>query len=161
ATGRDHAFGAADEGHARVEAHVVLDVAADRGQRFDGGAVDAGTRTHLGGAEHFRPACDADDGVAVERGHVTGQRGVDGVVLVQREVDVVLGAGAGTGLGDGDLVRTTHAQAARTVTTARIGGGAADRARLDVTDDDFSAGNRLAAVVGHQAADAGRGALRE
>src|SRR3546814_1620115 len=42
-----------------------------------------------------------------------------------------------------------------------VGGGAADRARLDVGDRHFRAGNRLAVCAGDLATDTGGCALRE
>src|SRR5690606_18834468 len=83
---------------------------------------------------------------------------IDGVEV---EVHALFGAGAGTGLADDDLVGATHAQAARGVAAALVGGGAADRAGFDVADDDFGTRDRLSAVVDDEAADAGGRALRE
>src|SRR5690606_4855206 len=79
AGGADRARGAVYEGYARIQAHVVRGVAADRGQRFDGGAVDVGAGANLGRAEYFRAAGDADRGHRAECGHIAGQGCVDGV----------------------------------------------------------------------------------
>src|SRR3546814_162201 len=80
---------------------------------------------------------------------------------VELEVDAFLGIRARAGLGDGDAVRTADAQAARVVAAVVVGGGAADRARLDVGDRHFRAGNRLAVCAGDLATDTGGCALRE
>src|SRR5690606_26590805 len=86
---------------------------------------------------------------------------VDRVGLVEREVDVVLGAGALARLGDGDFVRAADAQAAGVVAAAAVGGGAADRARLDVGDDDLRARDRLPAAVRDETTHARGRALGE
>src|SRR5690606_5779440 len=78
-----------------------------------------------------------------------------------RQVDVVFGARALARLGDRDLVGAADAQAAGGVAAARVGAGAADRARFDVGDDHVGAGNRLPAAVGDEAAHARGRALGE
>ena len=144
----------------RIQAHQILDVAADGRRNFDLLLADVGARAHLGGAEHFRTTADSGDlhGVQVGRGEVAGQGGIDGAGLVHAQVDAIFGLGAFTRLGDGDRVRTTHAQAARVVAAGRIGGRTRNGARLGVGDGDFSAGNGLAAAGHDLAADTGRGA---
>ena len=116
-----------------------------------------------------QPATNADltpfrafaESVGAEGGDVVVELGIDRADLVQAQVHVLFGIAAGTGLVDGDGVRTADAQATGVVATACIGDGAADRARLDVGDGDFSAGNGLAVCTDDLAADAGGGALRE
>src|SRR5690606_42000026 len=94
-------------------------------------------------------------------GDVAGELCVDGGDLVQRQVHVLAGGGARTRLGDGDLVRTTHAEAPGAVAAAGVGGDAADRAGLGVHDGDLGADDGLAIGTEDLAADARGGALRK
>src|SRR3546814_16971381 len=80
---------------------------------------------------------------------------------VELEVDAFLGIRARAGLGAGDAVRTADARAARVVAAVVVGGGAADRARLDVGDRHFRAGNRLAVCAGDLPPDPGGCVLPE
>ena len=159
ATGGDRAVSLADLRDARVQAHVVLDVAVGRRHGFDHVAVQVGASAHLVGTENFRTTGHGVGGDAFQGGHVAGQGGVDGVDLIQVQVDTLFGLGAFTRLGDGDGVRTTHAQAACVVAAGGVSAGAADGARFVMGNDDFSADNRLAGSGHDLAADTGRGAL--
>src|SRR5690606_2210776 len=161
ATGGDRTVRLADLRDTRVKTDVILDVAVGRRQRFHLLAGHVGAGTHLVGTEDFRATGHGHHLHRFQRGRsqVAGQGGIDGVDLVQVQVHAVFGLGAFTRLGDGDGVRTTHAQAARVVTTGGVSGCTADRARLDVGDGDFSTSHRRAAVVDDLAADAGGGAL--
>ncbi|CRD47817.1 hypothetical protein BN1263170055 [Stenotrophomonas indicatrix] len=162
-TDRDRTVGLADLRDARIEADVILDVAVHRRQRLQRFAVDVGAGAHLVGAEQVAAHCGSHDldGIQIGGGDIAGQVGVDRVDLVQVEVHALFGLGALTRLGDGDGVRTTHAQAARVVTTRRIGGRTRNRARFGVGDGDFSTSNRRARIGHDLAADTGRGALGE
>src|SRR5690606_36600643 len=153
AAGRDLAAALVGLGQARVEAHIVLDVALDRRQGLDLGVADAGAGAHLVGAEDVGTDVGAGGDHGDEGGEVAGEAGIDLVDLVQRQIDVVLGGGARARLADVDGVRAAHAQAAGVVAAAGVGGDPADRAGLDVHDRHLGAGNRLPTGVKDGTAD--------
>src|SRR5690606_26615295 len=126
-----------------------------RRERFQLLLVDVGAGAHLVGAEDLRADGGGSDFDRAQGGDVAGELCVDGGDLVQRQVHVLAGGGARTRLGDGDLVRTTHAEAPGAVAAAGVGGDAADRAGLGVHDGDLGAGEGLAIGTEDLGADAG------
>src|SRR5690606_37894743 len=150
--------GAGVDRQARVEAGEVVQRAVAGGGGLELAAADGGADALVVRVEGVQQA---------RTGHLHGgdlghvaQGGVDGADLVQLQVHAFLGRGA-LGRSDGDGVRATRAQAARGVAAVGVGGGAADRAGLDVDDRHLGAGDRLAAGGGNSTGDTRGSALGE